>query len=156
MALLKLKNTDKSALIDDKDIPKTYGRNWFLSTAGVATSNGRGKTLLLHRLITNCPSKLVVDHINHNTLDNRSINLRICTQSQNIMNRRKPKNNTSGFKGVVWFKPVKKWQVCVRAYGKKYCVGYFKNKIQAAKAYDAKILQLHGDYSLTNFTHVNI
>jgi len=56
--------------------------------------------LALHRYLTDAPKGKVVDHINHNTLDNRSENLRVCTQAENLLNRKKNKNNTCGIKGV--------------------------------------------------------
>lgn len=46
-----------------------------------------GKKVRLHRYITDCPSDLVVDHINGNTLDNRLKNLRVCTRLENNRNR---------------------------------------------------------------------
>ena len=48
------------------------------------------KVILLHRLLTDCPPGLVVDHLNHDTLDNRSCNLRVCTHSENLRNRASP------------------------------------------------------------------
>ena len=49
---------------------------------------GRGKnTHRLHRIIMNCPSNMVVDHINGNKLDNRKCNLRICTIEENSQNK---------------------------------------------------------------------
>ena len=56
-----------------------------------------------------CLDGVIVDHINHNTYDNRKINLRICTISQNGMNRKLAKNNTSGTTGVYWSKKINKW-----------------------------------------------
>ena len=55
------------------------GHNWYV--------RNRYKNIKLHRLVTKCPDKLIVDHINRDTLDNRKNNLRICTYSDNNRNR---------------------------------------------------------------------
>lgn len=57
------------------------------------------KRIRLHRWLTNCPKGMCVDHINHNTLDNRKCNLRICTTFGNNQNNR---NNKTGQAGVYW------------------------------------------------------
>lgn len=59
------------------------------------------KRIRLHRWIVNCPSDMCVDHINHNTLDNRKCNLRVCTKGENNWNNR---NNKTGQPGVYWAK----------------------------------------------------
>lgn len=56
----------------------------------------------------------VIDHINHNGLDNRKCNLRICTNQENICNCEIPKNNKSGCKGVYWAKDKQKWTVTIK------------------------------------------
>ncbi len=74
------------------------------------TVNGKPQNVLLHRMITNAKNGYSVDHINHNTLDNRKSNLRICTNSQNHQNRKgAQKNSKSGIRGVYWDKRKQKW-----------------------------------------------
>ncbi|WP_252233758.1 HNH endonuclease [Clostridium sp. ZS1] len=82
----------------------------------------------MHRFIMNPPSNKLIDHINGNKLDNRKCNLRIVNKSQNAMNSKKPKNNTSGVKGVYWDKRSKKWEASIQVNMKKKSLGYFKNK----------------------------
>lgn len=63
----------------------------------------------LHRVITNCPEDKVVDHINHDPLDNRRSNMRICTVGENNKNMSLSKRNTSGAVGVRYRKDRNKW-----------------------------------------------
>lgn len=85
-----------------------------------------------HRLIwqmfngDNMPAML--DHINGNPTDNRIENLRIATHEQNMRNAKKSKNNTSGIKGVSWYKRDKKWQVKLCISRKQLSFGLFKDK----------------------------
>ena len=80
--------------------------------------------VLFHRLVTDCPKGLVVDHINHDTLDNRKQNLEVCTSFKNNQNRL---NNTSGYIGVGWDKSRNKWQANIKVKGKKIYLGRFTN-----------------------------
>jgi len=58
------------------------------------------ETIWIHRKIMNPYSTEFVDHIDWNKLDNRKSNLRICTKTENNINIKKRKNNTSGYTGV--------------------------------------------------------
>lgn len=93
-----------------------------------------GKEILIHRFIMNCPKGKVVDHINHDRLDNRKSNLRICTQADNMKNQKKSKKNTSGYKGVCWASREKRWIAYIKVDGKNITLGYFKNKEDAINA----------------------
>lgn len=80
--------------IDVEDIPIIDKYKWCAiyqkSVNGFYISHSRrnSKTIRLQRLITNCPEGMVVDHINRNTLDNRKFNLKVCTQYDNLCNRK--------------------------------------------------------------------
>lgn len=78
--------------------------------------DGKG-VIKLHRFITNCPLDKVVDHINHNTLDNRKSNLRICSRFENQQNLRSCK---SGHPGVYFKKTRGKWVGNISKNNKKY------------------------------------
>jgi hypothetical protein len=105
----------------------------------------------LSRFIANINnSKILVDHINHNTFDNRKCNLRICTNQQNQWNSEPNQNNTSGYKGVYWYKRDKKWRSQIRLNNIQYWLGNFTNKKCAACAYNNKAKELFGEFAYLN------
>ena len=81
-----------TAIIDAEDVNKIRYTKWKLSASGYAANTPKfsGSNKHMHREILGTDQ--FVDHINHNTLDNRKSNLRIVTKAQNMMN--------SNFKGV--------------------------------------------------------
>lgn len=89
--------------IDLDDVPKASAGKWYLSSNGYVCFDGGEKCILLHRVITDVPDALEVDHINHDKTDNRKSNLRICSRSQNMQNIRPIKSNT-GEMGVTLIK----------------------------------------------------
>ena len=93
----------------------------------------------LHKYLMNYPKGLVVDHINHNTLDNRRCNLRVVTDTINKMNR---KDNTSGFVGVDKVKSG--WRAQIQYKGKKYTkvVKTLEDAIKYRKYLESKFLNV--------------
>lgn len=123
----------------------------------VAYRGNKNKTELLHRVIVArmlgrplC-TKDSVDHINRDTLDNRRANLRISTQQQNQGNRKKSKNNSSGYKGVVFNKRLGKWSAFIGYDGKPKYLGLFASPELAAQAYDKAAIEHFGEFALLNF-----
>ena len=113
---------------------------------------GRKSVVYMHKEILKVPKGMVVDHINNDSMDNRSANLRAATKAQNSYNRKKiSRPCSSKYKGVCWNKKSLKWQAEVMFEKKSIFLGYFKNEIDAAKAYDeaAKIYQ--GEFACLNF-----
>lgn len=107
----------------------------FYVLAYLGTYNGKAKNCSLHRWILNPPAGYVVDHINHDTLNNCRSNLRIVTPSQNQVNRRVPKNNkTSGVCGVYWNKRQQKWHARIQYQGKRKHLGMFDDIKEAETA----------------------
>jgi hypothetical protein len=98
----------------------------------------------------NCPDGMHVDHINHNTLDNRKENLRICTNSENQMNKGKYKNNKSGYKGVCLKKSTGKWSASIKINKKQKYLGCFDDPKDAYRAYCNASRKNHGEYSYRN------
>jgi hypothetical protein len=147
-------------LYDDEDhdkiskykwhVKKMNKRNSLIYAATNVKENGRRGALMLHRLITNCQDNKMVDHINHNSLDNRKSNLRICTNSENKMNSKSYKNSTSRFKGVAWYNRDKKWRSYIMKDYKCIWLGLFENEIDAALAYNCAAIKYHGEFACLN------
>lgn len=94
------------------------------------------KTISLHRWIMDAPESFLVDHINHNTLDNTDQNLRLVNNAKNQQNRKGPTvKNTSGYLGVTWFEQTKRWRAQIRIDGKNIHLGYFDDAKEAEQAY---------------------
>nr|WP_150959342.1 HNH endonuclease [Aneurinibacillus sp. XH2] len=97
---------------------------------------GRSKNVRLHRWIKEAPNGRVVDHINHNTLDNRRNNLRVVTQAANMLNRRAGKKNTSGVPGVHFDIKRNKWHARIQIDGKRHDLGFFDDIDKAKEVVD--------------------
>jgi hypothetical protein len=120
-------------LIDEVDYQFLASFSWCLDGRGYATTKVKqGKRyveLKMHRLITNAPAGVEIDHINCRPLDNRKKNLRFSTRSQNMANRDKQSNNTSGYKGVYlrkWPYTKRCWLARIRTRGKMYTMGSYE------------------------------
>lgn len=132
-------------LIDDEDEELVSRYKWHIGSTGYAVWRGvegsKKKTVRMHRLIANCPDEMVVDHINHNKLDNRRSNLRICTQSDNM------RNKTNQGKGYWYQKQNSNW--VVEVYGKH--IGCFDTEEEAANI--ANLIRSGGTYTKPVRTH---
>lgn len=129
------------ALVDDEDYDRIAATRWYLTGAGYAC---RLHSQLMHRVIASAPAGLHVDHINHDKLDNRRANLRVCTPSENGRNR-PPRPGASRFKGVYRVRvasTASRWKAEARAGGEYHYFGTFATEEDAARAYDAGVLRL--------------
>jgi hypothetical protein len=88
-----------------------------------------------------------VDHRNLDTLDNGIENLRDATHSQNHANARPQRNNTSGFKGVSWNEPRRKWVAHIKVNGIQRNLGGFPTKEEASAAYEAAAIAAWGEFA---------
>lgn len=128
---------------------------WFKNNKGYIVTNlyvdGKQKSLLMHDLIMNCPSNMLVDHKNgSNTVnDNRKSNLRIGTQCDNMKNRKINSNNKSGYKGVILHKKSGKWMGYITNNKKRFSKLFSKmeDAINWRKNMEAKLFQ---DWSYNN------
>lgn len=134
------------ALIDLNDIPKCANYKWHIQNNGYVSATVEGKRQLLHRFILDAPQHTIVDHINHNTLDNRRTNLRFVTCSQNNMNRKLQSYNSSGVSGVSIDKRDGKYDAYITCDGKRRYLGHFPTLDEASMARrDAEIKEF-GEY----------
>ncbi len=108
------------------------------------------KTIRLHRFLLNSKSNEKCDHINYDGLDNRRSNLRIVTNSQNMMNQMKRSGTSSRFKGVVWHKRDKIWEAYIRHNQRGIYLGRFSDEVEAAKAYNMAAIKYFGEYARLN------
>ena len=113
------------------------------------TEQGKLKREFMHRAIVNPPEGYVVDHVNHDTLDNRLENLRVCTQAENKANSALYRNSTTGFKGVCQVRT--RYRAYINVGGKRTHLGYFDLIEDAARAYDSKAAELFGEFATLNF-----
>lgn len=147
------KHGDKIMLIDDEDFLKLKSKPYLSLSCNYfycyVSLNNKNKAV--HRLVLDCPDNMVVDHINHNTLDNRKENLRICTHQENMKNSIKNnKELTSEYKGVSWCNRHKRFRAQISLNGKTKHLGDFKNEIDAAKKYNEAALKYHGKFAILN------
>lgn len=146
-------------LVSECDLPKLEGLRVGRMTGGgdtryacIRTSvNGKTFMTLLHRLLMGAPEELCVDHINHDTFDNRRENLRLATHAQNMANRKTHSCNTSGYKGVSWSSTAKRFIVQVNKQGKRAHLGSFDCPVAAARAYDRFMTEKYGEFASLNF-----
>lgn len=120
---------NKIALVDDEDFEFLSQWKWHVMSRGYAarTTPDKGK-ILMHREIAKTPHGLDTDHVNRNKLDNRRVNLRICSHRDNLLNRsfRKPAGC------ITWRPQTQKWLARVQVKNKKIYLGYHASK-QAAE-----------------------
>lgn len=113
--------------------------------------NGRRISYHMHRVVLEAGVPAIqVDHINHDTLDNRLSNLRLATNAQNHANLRVRAGSRSGFKGVSWYKRDQNWHACITVAGKNRHLGYFPTAEEAGRAYDRAAREVFGEFACLN------
>lgn len=132
---------------DLEDYQKIKKWSWCISSNGyVITTDSEHKRVYMHRTIMNCNKDKIVDHINHNTIDNRKSNLRICTYSNNNMNKGLRQENTSGVSGVSWDKVSKKWRPQIMVDEKSIYLGTYSDFDEAVKVRKEAEEKYFGEY----------
>lgn len=147
-----------AVLIDAADVDLVLPYHWTATrwkhtyyAVRFVKEDGRQRTILMHREIMCAPTGTMIDHRNGNGLDNRrTVNLRFATPTQNNANARR-RNNRSGYKGVSWHRANGMWHTRAKKNGREYCGGYYRDPIDAARAYDRLARRLFGEFTRPNF-----
>ena len=128
-------------LVDESDAPFLRQWRWGINPAGtgyaVRHAGTRGKNyraILMHRVIMGLDSSnlLEVDHINHDTLDNRHCNLRCVSHAQNLQNKCASRNSTSQYRGVYKDSGSGRWRARITLSGVQWRLGSFDSEDEAA------------------------
>jgi len=151
----------KYAKVDPADYKRLRGYEWlakkgtkrFYARRRVPTGKtGNQKLVYMHQEIIEVPEGMVVDHINHDGMDNRRANIRAATRCQNMYHRKKPSGAThSKYKGVSRRKRSNTYMARIRYEKKSIYLGTFSKEIDAAKAYDRAARKYHGEFASLNF-----
>ena len=135
-------------IIDVEDFEKCKGHKWGLSKGYVR--NRFIGSLAGFLLNVKTTYKIVVDHKNGNSLDNKKSNLQVISNQQNKMKQKPQRNNTSGHRGVTWDRNCGKWYSQIGHNGKANYIGSFLTKAEAAFAYNEKAKELFGEFAILN------
>jgi hypothetical protein len=138
------------AYVDAADYEWLSQWTWGLHN-GYASRYKNGKLVFMHREIMQPPKGKIVDHENHNKLDNTRTNLRVCTQQENMRNTGKRNGASSRFRGVSYSRRYGKWRARIWFEGKCTDLGLFTDEVEAARAYDRKAVELFGEFARLNF-----
>jgi hypothetical protein len=139
------------ALVDAADYEWLSQYHWHLCSGGYAARSENGRRILMHREIMQPPKGMVVDHVDGSRANNCRGNLRVCTRAENQRNQRKQRGSACGFKGVGYLKGSKRCHAKVVFEGKTVWLGHFDDEVAAARAYDAKAVELFGEFARLNF-----
>lgn len=138
----------KIALVDDENYEWLNKHPWFAversdNWYAVRTGNSYGAIIYMHREIMKTPASQVVDHLNHNGLDNQRTNLRNCSQAQNTQQRK-------GDYLVGVDKPTNRFRSRIMVNRKNIHLGMFNSEVEAAKAYNIAALLYFGENAKIN------
>jgi hypothetical protein len=147
----------KIALIDDEDFEVVsqykwsamkHGRTFYARTNIPVSGHGKQKqrTLRMHQLLVGKGR----DHEDGDGLNNQRKNLRIATHRQNGANSRRPKNNTSGYKGATFHKATSKWLAQIKVDYKNIYLGVYSTPEEAAAAYDEAAYEHFEEFAQLN------
>lgn len=151
----------KFALVDDADYEYLSQYKWYYlerksRTTGKVLScyartsikaGSKHASTSMHRLLMNPPKGMVVDHRDHDGLNNQRYNLRVCTYSQNAQNT-KP-YGSSKYSGVYLCKLYNKWYLKLTIDGTRRGFGRFDTELEAGIISNLMIRKYFKEYGKT-------
>jgi hypothetical protein len=146
-----------AVFVDDEDYDELNRYEWSASISGdliyahrrYILSDGTVTKRLMHRLIMKAKNGDMIDHIDHNGLNNQKSNLRFCTPLQNSANARPNKCSKTGFRGVCVLKD-KTYKAQISLNGSMVELGKFSTPEEAAKIYNERAKEVFGDFAYLN------
>jgi hypothetical protein len=147
MKLLSLSNSSRRVAVDDEDYERCKLYKWRLDI-NIVRGGPSYRDKLSNFIMKDSNNKY--DHKDLNPLNNQKSNLRICTHSQNMANRRKFKGTSSKYKGVYWHIRDKIWIAEINANQKKIYLGSYKSEIAAARKYNEEAPKYFGEFARLN------
>jgi hypothetical protein len=162
--ILKLKSEkhgDQECLIDDDDYDLIKNYTWypkydkklngFYACTNIRIDKNKYTLATMSRILLPVQPGQITDHINHNTLDNRRCNIRICTKAENNRNKRKHKNGlTSQYKGVYKITGKEKFGVSIYIDGKQKRISQHRSERMAALQYNRAAKKYYGEFASLN------
>lgn len=134
-----------STIIDLDDVEKVQKYKWHLNSNGYVRSSALNS--YLHRYIMDCNDlNYDVDHIFHDSLDNRKSMLRVCRHFENNRNSDKVNSNT-GIRGVYYHEGHDRYYASINSKGIKYNSKRTLSIVEAIEYREIMELYLHGEYS---------
>ena len=144
-------NNGDKFLFDIDDYPIISKYTWYKSDSGYASTVYKNQRMRMHRMILGLKDFDIhhtVDHINHDTCDNRRSNLRICTQAENNRNKCDPSNNTSGHIGVGYLPLYNKYRAYIDLNGVQISLGTFNTFEEAVRARESGEKKYFAEYAI--------
>ena len=155
MKTIKIFNSDKYFTVDDEDYEKISKFKWYINKKKgyvfrnehiyLAYKKYSRPTIYLAREIMGLQKgiKFEVDHINHDKLNNKRNNLKVCEHWQNVRNRLKLiKYKVSQYRGVS-FVSKNRWMTRICFEGKVIYLGTSPTELEASQAYQQAELKYH-------------
>ena len=142
------------ALVDDEDF------DWLNQYKWTAVSRRQGGTIYamrkgvyMHRAILGIYKDYdgVINHRNHNGLDNQKRNYVLCADRSSSKQKISRTYKIKKYQGIIQHKADKKWTVAIRKGGEYIYIGRYHSEDEAAQAYDKKAIELYGEHAATNF-----
>ena len=154
-ALIPVRNGDEWlwAKIDIEDLERVKKHKWFYHRDGDGRGNIQtkidGKTKSLHGFILKFDR--LIDHEDCDNLNNRKLNLRKCSPTENSTNRKRRRDANCSYKGINFEIRTSKYRVRIGINGERINIGRYDSEEEAAKAYDIAARGLHGKFGRYNF-----